>query len=285
MKTSEASKLVSKTSPRPACALRVGTSGYSYTEWVTAGFYPEGTQTGKMLPLYAKKFSTTELNHTFYQMPKADMIERQRQQAPEGFLFSAKLTRTLTHEVDQAQWRGQALAYRNGIAPLLQSRQLAAVLIQLPPAFDRSQDHRRYLSALLTELEGLPLAVEFRHADWMTNKVFSELAKRRVTLVSVDEPALPGLIPALDVVTNPDLMYVRFHGRNAKGWRSANLQSQFDYHYPDAELREWAEGRIARMALRARQGVLYFNNHVRGQAPQNAQGMVQLLKEQNLQVR
>jgi uncharacterized protein YecE (DUF72 family) len=107
--------------------------------------------------------------------------------------------------------------------------------------------------------------------------VFAELERRRATLVAVDTPALPGLFPRLDVVTNPELFYIRFHGRNARGWRSGDLQRQFDYDYRDEELREWADGLIPRMAARAAQGVAFFNNHVRGQAPRNAAQLIQLL--------
>ena len=60
------------------CRLRVGTSGYSYAEWVNAGFYPPGTRSDQMLPLYAQTFPITELNFTWYQMPKAATIERLR---------------------------------------------------------------------------------------------------------------------------------------------------------------------------------------------------------------
>ena len=56
------------------CRLRVGTSGYSYAEWVNAGFYPPGTRSDQMLPLYAQTFPITELNFTWYQMPKAAAI-------------------------------------------------------------------------------------------------------------------------------------------------------------------------------------------------------------------
>ncbi|MFH1993344.1 MAG: DUF72 domain-containing protein [Pseudomonadota bacterium] len=100
--------------------------------------------------------------------------------------------------------------------------------------------------------------------------------------MAIDAPNLPGLFPALDVVTNPDLFYVRFHGRNAKGWRSGNMQLQFDYSYSDDELRQWVETKIEPMSTRARRGVLFFNNHVRAQAPENAQRMTRLLKEHGL---
>jgi uncharacterized protein YecE (DUF72 family) len=112
--------------------------------------------------------------------------------------------------------------------------------------------------------------------------VFTGLAQRKTTLVSVDEPDLAGLFPPLDVVTNPDLFYIRFHGRNATGWRSGNMQNQFDYDYADDELREWSEGRIVCMAEKARNGVVFFNNHVRGQAPRNAGKLMEQLAEQGL---
>jgi uncharacterized protein YecE (DUF72 family) len=263
--------------------VRVGTSGYSYPEWVDAGFYPVGTRSGRMLPLYAQQFSAAELNYTWYQMPKAAAIDRMRRQVPPYFRFAVKLTRTMTHEVDRDQWRGQVTRYRDGVAPLALAGQLAAVLLQLPASFERTRPRRQYLAALLDELAGLPLAVEFRHVSWATDRVFAELENRRVALVAVDAPALPYLFPPLDVVTSPDLFYVRLHGRNLAGWRSGNMQQQFDYAYGAAELKEWAETRIAAMAGRSRRGLVFFNNHVRAQAPANARQLIALLAQQGLQ--
>ena len=107
--------------------------------------------------------------------------------------------------------------------------------------------------------------------------MFSELERRRVALVAVDEPGLPGLFPKLARVTSPDLFYVRFHGRNAKGWRSGNMQQQFDYDYSNAELEEWAHIIETKMMPLARSGAIFFNNHVRGQAPKNALHLIDLL--------
>lgn len=265
-----------------SCSLLVGTCGYSYAEWIEAGVYPAGTKNGQMLPMYARQFPVTELNHTWYQLPQAEAVERQRKLVPPGFLFCAKLTRTLTHEVDPQGWKTEAAKYREGIAPLMQSRQFVAALAQFGPGFDRSLKNRNYLACLLDELAGLPLAVEFRHNTWANDKVFAELQRRKVALVSVDEPGLPGLFPTLDVVTDSDLFYVRFHGRNAAGWRSGKMASQFDYDYADDELSEWIEEKISRMAAKARCGVLFFNNHVRGQAPKNARRLSELLEKAGL---
>ena len=268
----------------PDCRIAVGTSGYAYAEWTDAGFYPPGTTGSGMLAFYARTFAATELNFTWYQMPKAQTLDRMRRQVPDGFRFCAKLTRTLTHQVDMDRWRGETLAYRDGIAPLLQAGQLTAVLVQLPPSFTRTSKNRLYLARLLDALHDLPLAVEFRHTSWSVDRVFVELEQRRITLVTVDEPDLPGLFPRLDVVTNPDLFYFRLHGRNAKGWRSGNMQHQFDYCYSAEELRQCTDDSIIPMALRTRAGAVFFNNHVRAQAPRNARQMLQRLSEQGLSV-
>lgn len=264
---------------RPACRMWIGTSGYSYAEWADAGFYPAGTPPGRMLPVYARSFSIVELNYTWYQMPKPQSLERLVSQVPPNFRFTAKLTRCLTHEIEPEQWRGEVSLYREGISVLIQSGQLMAVLAQFPPNFDRVLKNRKFLAALLDELDGIPLAVEFRHRSWAHDRVFDELERRKITLVTVDTPSLPGLFPSLDVVTNPELFYIRFHGRNVRGWRSGSMQKQFDYHYTDDQLFEMASGPVAKMALEARRGVMFFNNHVRGQAADNARTFMTKLVE------
>jgi uncharacterized protein YecE (DUF72 family) len=255
----------------------VGTSGYAYSEWVDAGFYPPGTGTAQMLAHYTRIFPVTELNYTWYQMPRASAIDRMCRKVPERFRFAVKLTRTLTHEVDAGNWPAQAALYREGIAPLVQAGQLLAVLVQLPPSFRRTPENRRYLSRLLETLDGLPLAVEFRHASWAVDRVFDGFRERNVTLVGVDAPSIPHLFPPLDIVTSPTLFYLRFHGRNAKGWRSGNMQHQFNYDYSHEELAEWTRSRIPEMAEQAETGIIFFNNHVRGQAPKNAQMLMEQL--------
>ncbi len=257
----------------------VGTSGYAYSEWVDAGFYPPGTGTARMLAHYTRVFPIAEINYTWYQMPKAPAMDRMRRKAPEGFRFAAKLTRTLTHEVDPKGWPAQAAMYREGIAPLVQSGQLLAVLVQLPPFFRRNPENRRYLARLLDALSGLPLAVEFRHVSWAIDPVFVALEERRVALACVDTPALPDLFPSLTVVTSPDLFYIRFHGRNTAGWRSGSMQKQFDYDYGDEELARWSRVNIPKMAQQAKTGIIFFNNHVRGQAPKNARTLMEQLAE------
>ena len=264
------------------CRLYIGTSGYSFPEWIQAGFYPSATANKDMLGYYSHQFGAIEINYTWYRMPRAEAMERMLSRVPPGFVFTAKLTRTMTHEIDPKNWRGQVNSYRLGVAPLVQARRLLAVLVQLGPAFQRTKENRLHLARLLDELEGLQVAVEFRHRSWTDDKVFAELEKRRVTLVAVDVPDLPHLFPTQAIVTNPELFYVRFHGRNAPGWRSGNMQKQFDYDYSHEELQPWSERLIPKMAERTSAGAIFFNNHVRGQAPRNAMLLAEQLSRPGL---
>ena len=251
--------------------VHVGACGFSYPEWVEAGVYPVGTRPAGMLALYSRLFPVVELNYTWYQMVRAETVERMLAGCGE-LLFCAKLTRTMTHEIDD-DWRGQAELYRQGIEPLYACGRLLAVLAQLPPSFRRTPANRSYLARLFDSLRPLPLAVEFRHRSWARDSVFQGLEERRITLVSVDAPPLPDLFPPLAVVTNPALFYLRLHGRNLAGWRSGAKQQQFDYDYPDDELAQWSRERIPAMRTACDAGVVLFNNHVAGQAVRNARTM------------
>src|SRR5262249_33450730 len=73
-------------------AVRVGTSGYNYTEW-RGSFYP-----AKMLPYYAERFGTVEINYTFYRMPSEQSIAAWNQETPAGFCFALKAPKRVTHD-------------------------------------------------------------------------------------------------------------------------------------------------------------------------------------------
>src|SRR5688572_3033998 len=77
-------------------AIRIGTSGCNYPEW-RGTFYPEKFPTGKMLPYYAERFSTVEINYTFYRMPSVKTIAGWDAETPPGFRFTLKAPQRITH--------------------------------------------------------------------------------------------------------------------------------------------------------------------------------------------
>ena len=75
----------------------IGTSGYNYPEW-KGSFYPADLPASKMLPYYAGKCSTVEINYTFYRMPTPKLIAGWRAQVPETFRFTLKAPKRITHD-------------------------------------------------------------------------------------------------------------------------------------------------------------------------------------------
>ncbi len=83
----------------------IGTSGYNYPEW-RGSFYPEKFSTAKMLPYYAARFTTVEINYTFYRMPNAKIIASWDAETPSGFLLRAQGAEA-HHPRRAAQGRGR----------------------------------------------------------------------------------------------------------------------------------------------------------------------------------
>ena len=75
----------------------VGTSGYNYPEW-KGSFYPQKLPTTKMLPYYAERFSTVEINYTFYRMPNEKILAGWNRETPETFKLTLKAPKRITHD-------------------------------------------------------------------------------------------------------------------------------------------------------------------------------------------
>ena len=252
----------------------IGTSGYSYIEWV-GSVYPAGTRQKDFLALYAGQFRTVELNFSYHRMPEAKYLAKMLVDAGPGLSFAIKAHRTLTHEVDPYKWEDEANTYLTAIQPLLEAKRLEAVLFQFPYSFHYTDDNRRYLDKLLKFFKGVPTAVEFRTVDWYTGRLIEGMRNREITLVSLDMPELPKLPPLMDVVTAP-LAYIRLHGRNKEAWWGSDEYSRYDYLYSDQEVQAWAD-RVERIVEQARRILVYFNNHPKGKAAKNAVTLITLL--------
>ena len=77
--------------------LWVGTSGYNYPEW-KGSFYPTDLPAAKMLPYYAARFPTVEINYTFYRMPNEKLVGGWAAQTPSPYKLTLKAPRRITHD-------------------------------------------------------------------------------------------------------------------------------------------------------------------------------------------
>ena len=159
----------------------VGTSGYNYPEW-RGSFYPEKLSTDKMLAYYAERFRTVEINYTFYRMPTEKLLTGWAAGTPEGFSFTLKAPRRITHDAKLQRCEDLVQTFCRTARSL--GPKLAVLLFQLPPTFKKDADALKGALELLPE--GTRAAFEFRHASWHDDEIFEALRARNVALCVAD---------------------------------------------------------------------------------------------------
>ena len=247
----------------------VGTCGYGYEDW-TGVFYPPEVSRSERLAFYAAEFEAVELDFTYYHMPTAEHLRSLAAQAPAaqalpatGFQFAVKAHQDMTH--NRRGGPAPFAQFRAAVAPLQRGGQLGAVLLQFPYSFHRSDENVRYLEHCFELLPDLPLVVEFRSKEWLSQRTLGLLREAGVGFCNVDLPELPGLPPRTAFVTS-ETAYVRLHGRNAaKWWEHDEAWERYDYSYTEQELSEWVP-HLREMDAEAERVYVFANNHWEGQA-------------------
>ncbi|TET50782.1 MAG: DUF72 domain-containing protein [Anaerolineales bacterium] len=253
----------------------VGTSGFHYKDWV-GPVYPEGLDQKEWLSFYARQFPTCELNFSYYRIPDARTLDRMAAKVPDGFLFSVKAFRGITHE--RKDPLPQMKQFSSALQPLIDSKKFACVLVQFPYSFHDSEANRAYLGQVREGFGDLPLVVEFRSREWITEETFDRLRSLDLGYCCVDQPRFKNLVPPVAEATGP-VAYVRFHGRNYdKWWKHDEAWERYDYTYSDDELQEWVP-KIRELDSAAPLTLVYMNNHWQGQAVGAANQLQMLLEK------
>ncbi len=260
-----------------ACDIRVGTSGYDYTDW-EGPFYPRGLGRTEYLGAYSESFGTLELGFSGAVAPSPDALRELMGKTRRPLDFAVKAGSALTRNLDPAGWKAAARAFAASLETLAGAGRLCAVLVGFPFSYRYRDDERRYLDRVLREFAAFPLVVEFGNAEWFTARVIEGLKARGVGLCSSDLPRIEGLPPVSDLVTS-DLAYVRFHGRD--GVARTLGAAHGDYSYSSDELRSWVP-RLEVMSVEARKLRVFFTNHRGGNAPADARELLRLAKAARL---
>jgi uncharacterized protein YecE (DUF72 family) len=236
--------------------LFIGTSGWSYGHW-RERFYPAGLAQKDYLEFYADKFTTVELNNSFYRLPSAKTFESWRERTPKGFVFSVKASRYITHvrklkEAAEAWGRFYANARSLG-------EKLGPVLFQLPPNW--GVDVNRLASFLQLLPEGLRAVFEFRHPSWFDPTVYDLLSRQGAGLCQ----ARSAQWPSTNIVTAA-FVFIRMHGS----------RPTYGSLYSIEELKKEAE-RINGYLENGLDVYVYFNNDAQAFAVDNARELREIL--------
>lgn len=183
--------------------VRIGTAGWSIPAAVAGRFPGEGSH----LERYARVMNAAEINTSFHRPHKRTTYERWAASTPDGFRFSVKIPRLLTHDQRLADPEAVLDRFAGEAAGL--GEKLAVILVQLPPSLKFDEDlAAAFFEALQARIDAA-VACEPRHTDWFTPETDAWLADRRIARVAAD-PAKPA------GAENPGgwrgLTYVRLHG-------------------------------------------------------------------------
>jgi len=281
--------------------VRIGISGWRYAGW-RGVFYPAKLAQRRELEYAASRFSTVEINGTFYSLQKPQYFRDWSAQTPEEFVFGVKGSRYLTHmlKLRNAE-RPLANFFASGLLEL--GKKLGPILWQFPPQlkFDptrfgeffaklprthgaaavlaRKHDERLKGRATTEVVAGVPGKTKIRHAIEIRDESFAceefihLLREHDVALVVADTVEWPLLF---DVTA--DFVYVRLHGS----------EELYASGYEDVALDEWAERVVAWATGATAEGrraceqearacprdvYVYFDNDAKVRAPFDAMGL------------
>jgi uncharacterized protein YecE (DUF72 family) len=260
--------------------VRIGISGWRYAGW-RGSFYPPGLAQRRELAYAGERFTSIEINGSFYSLQRPSSYALWRAETPDGLVFAVKGGRFITHMKKLA---GVETALANFFAsgPLALGPKLGPLLWQLPPmlgydagrlsaffdllprttgqAADLAAHHDAKVSddrALITASVDAPLrhALEVRHDTFATAATVDLLRRHDVALVVADTA---GKWPLMEEVTS-DFMYVRLHGSD----------ELYVSGYTDEALDRWAD-KIGGWRTSGLDVFAYFDNDVKVHAPYDA---------------
>ncbi len=240
--------------------IHIGTSGWSYKHWKDI-YYPPKLATAKWLSFYAKTFSTTEINASFYRLPTQETVLKWMAQVPKDFVFCPKMSRYLTHMKKLKEPEEPLERFFNIFEPM--KKNMGPVLIQLPPFLKFNFETANHFYQLLhRNYREYEFVMEVRHDTWLQEESLGLMAKYNIGFVisqSGDQ------FPYSELVTAKNI-YIRFHGP----------RELYASSYSDEMLNEFAK-KFKNWIKEGHELWIYFNNDVHGYAIADAQRLMEIM--------
>jgi uncharacterized protein YecE (DUF72 family) len=237
--------------------VRIGTAGWAIPVRDCAAFPAEGSG----LERYSARLDCAEINSSFHRSHRPATWARWAASVPDGFRFSCKLSKAITHERRLADCAGPLAAALEEMGAL--GDKLAIVLVQLPPSLAFEAGTAAAFFTALRRLWHGDVACEPRHRSWLDGEAEALMAGEGVARVAADPAKEPGFaVPG----GAGDLLYYRWHGSPAV-YRSS---------YDDGRLESLA-GRL-RAAPAGRRWCI-FDNTASGAAAGDALKLARLMED------
>ena len=194
-----------------------------------------------MLPYYAERFQSVEINYTFYRMPTSKVVAGWAAETPDSFLFTLKASRRITHIKKLRDCDAELDTFCRLAGEL--GPKLGSLLFQLPPT---ARKDLATLDAFLAKMpRGARPAFEFRHPSWHDPEVNACLASHRAALCVADSDRM-----STPVAVTAPFAYFRLR----------------DEGYQDPDLLGWA-ARIREATAGCEAVFVYFKHEEQGVGP------------------
>lgn len=238
--------------------LRIGCAGWA----LPAAPADARAQARSQLQRYADRFDAVEINSSFYRPHRPATYARWAQSVPDGFRFSVKLPRTISHQRRLGACATQLDGFLEGATEL--GEKLGVLLLQLPPtlALDVAVAERFFTD--LRERHAGAVACEPRHVSWFRPEAERMLRAFAIARVGADPARVPrAAVPGGD----HDVEYLRLHG---------SPHMYYDA-YGDAALQRVCR-RLSRTTSVTRERWCIFDNTARGAALVDAVRLQRMLE-------
>lgn len=237
--------------------IRIGIGGWTYEPW-RGNFYPAGLAHGKELHYASRQLNAIEVNGTFYSTFKPQTFAKWHSETPDGFVFSLKANRFVTHRRVLAQAGDSIQRFvDSGIAEL--KDKLGPIVWQFMPskAFEPA-DFEAFLALLPHAVDGRPLrhVLDVRHESFATPAFVALARQYGCVVVHTDSEKFPAITDA-----QGDFAYLRL----------MRSQSNVPTGYTPEAIALWAQGvRAWTGGQRPRDVFVYFINGAKERAPAGA---------------
>lgn len=181
---------------------RIGCAGWALSANVAALFPGQGTH----LERYAQIFSSVEINSSFHRSHQSKTYARWAASVPEGFRFSVKMPRRISHELKLREAHEAVRQFCAEVAPL--GEKLGCLLLQLPPSLELDIATARNFFSQLRNSTNAKIVCEPRHRSWFSEQATQIMRDAGVSCVWAD----PAPVASVKPVSTSGMLYIRLHG-------------------------------------------------------------------------
>jgi uncharacterized protein YecE (DUF72 family) len=242
--------------------VKLGCSGWSYKDWA-GPFYSTDLPAKDYLGFYSKVFDCVEIDSSFYRIPNQFMVDQWKKATPEGFTFSPKLPKKITHEKKLEDFEGTLTYFYSVIGRL--GAKLGPIVVQLPPSV-KTEKHMGAMEKFVSSLSHrYKHAIEFRHKSWFNPAIYKLLEANNVAMAwSLNQ-----------YLETPPELTARFVYLRMVGERDITNFGAIQKERKE-EMQRWAEN-LEKKENSFDDAYVFFNNHFAGFGPESVNEFRRLL--------